>query len=126
MGIISVRHKGNFRKTETFFTNSLKRNYIDILNRYGEKGVRILKEATPSDSGETASRWKYSIERSSGTVSLIFKNDNENQGANIVKLIVFGHGLWNGGYVAGNNFVSPAIEGLLKQLANEAWREVTK
>ena len=126
MGMISVKHKGNFRKTEQFFNRGLKQDYMTILHRYGAEGVRLLAEATPENSGETASRWCYEIEKSGKNTSLVFINDNENQGVNIVKLIVFGHGLWNGGYVAGNNFVTPAIQALMTRLANEVWREVTK
>lgn len=126
MGMIKVKHKGNFKKTEKFFDHALKADYLDILHRYGREGVRLLSEATPSDSGETASSWSYEIERNSGNTVLAFINSHENQGVNVVKLIVFGHGLWNGGYVEGNDFVTPAIRALLTQIANEAWREVTK
>lgn len=126
MAMITVKHKGSFKKSEKFFTCALRRNYMDILHRYGQEGVQILAGATPTDSGETASDWKYEIERGNGTVSLVFINSHENQGVNVVRLIVYGHGLWNGGYVQGNDFVSPAIMPLLGRLANEAWREVTK
>lgn len=126
MGMISVKHRGSFRKTDRLFKSALKQDYMDILHRYGQEGVLLLSQATPESSGVTASSWSYDIEKRNGKVILAFTNSHENQGVNIVRLIVFGHGLWNGGYVAGNDFVSPAINELLRQLANEAWREVTK
>lgn len=126
MGMIKVKHKGNFSRTEQFFNRALRRDYLNILSRYGQEGVRILSEATPSDSGETANSWNYEIETNGGRVALAFTNSHENQGINVVRLIVWGHGLWNGGYVQGNDFVNPAIQPLLSELANQAWREVTK
>lgn len=126
MGMISVKHKGDFRNTERFFGKALRQDYLSILRRYGQQGVELLRAATPSESGETADAWSYEIERHEGKVILAFTNSHENRGVNIVKLIIFGHGLWNGGYVEGNDFVSPAIQQLLSKLANEAWREVTK
>lgn len=126
MGLISVKHKGSFKNAEGFFDRALKEDYLAILHHYGKEGVRLLSEATPSQSGETAASWNYEIERNGGNTILAFTNSHENQGVNVVKLIVFGHGLWNGGYVEGNDFVTPAINALLTQLANEAWREVTK
>ena len=124
--MISVKHKGSFRKTEQFFGRALKKDWMSILHRYGQEGVEILRAATPSQSGETADAWKYEIEQSSGRITIVYRNTNENDGVNVVKLIVFGHGLWNGGYVAGNDFITPAISAMLSRLANEAWREVTK
>lgn len=126
MKIITVKHKGNFNKTEGFFKRALRRDWQSIVNRYGIIGVNLLTDATPEDTGETKSKWKYEIERSGGNISLVFSNDAENQGVNIVRLIVYGHGLWNGGYVEGNDFVNPAVRPLLNDLANQAWREVTK
>ena len=126
MGMISVKHKGSFRNTERLFNRALKQDYLTILHHYGQEGVRLLSEATPTESGVTASSWSYEIERQGGNTILAFTNSHENQGVNVVKLIVFGHGLWNGGYVEGNNFVTPAINALLTKLANEAWKEVTK
>lgn len=126
MGMIKVKHKGSFRKTERFFDRALSEDYLAILHHYGSEGVRLLSEATPVGSGETAASWSYEIERGKGTTSLVFINSHENRGVNVVKLIVFGHGMWNGGYVAGNDFVTPAMHELLTRIANEVWREVTK
>ena len=126
MAMITVKHKGSFKHTESFFERALKANYMSILHKYGQEGVQILSAATPERSGETASKWNYEIEKTGSTITLAFTNDHENQGVNVVRLIVYGHGLWNGGYVQGNDFVTPAIQPLLTNLANEAWREVTK
>lgn len=124
--MISVKHKGSFKNTEKFFDRALKRDYIRILRQYGETGVDLLRNATPKDSGITAESWKYHIEEEDGTVSVVWTNDHENKGINIAILIIYGHGLHNGGYVQGNDFVTPAIRPLMSTMANQVWREVTK
>lgn len=126
MGMIKVKHKGSFKNTERFFNHALHRDWATILSRYGAEGVRLLKEATPQDSGETADSWGFEIERGNGTVTIAWTNHHENQGVNIAILIMYGHGLWNGGYVEGNDFVHPTIRPLMQELADRAWKEVTK
>lgn len=126
MAIITVKHKGSFKNTEKFFNRSLKRDYMKVLRKYGDAGVELLKQATPKDSGITSESWGYEIQQSNGQVSIIWTNNNENDGVNIAILIIYGHGLHNGGYVQGNDFVTPAIRPLLGQMADNVWREVTK
>ena len=126
MAIIKVKHKGNFNKTEKFFNRVLKRGYLNILGNYGEMGVAALRNATPSESGKTADSWGFGIEEGNGTVTLYWSNSNENNGVNIAILLVYGHGLQNGGYVQGIDFVNPAMRPIFEKIANECWKEVTK
>ena len=126
MAIITVKHKGSFKNTESFFNRALRRDYMKILRQYGETGVELLRQATPKDSGITSESWGYEIQQGNGQVSVVWTNTNENDGVNIAILIIYGHGLHNGGYVQGNDFVTPAIRPLLGQMADKVWREVTK
>jgi hypothetical protein len=126
MAIITVKHKGSFKNTEKFFDRALRRDYKKILHKYGQAGVELLKEATPVDSGVTAESWSYDIEEGKGYTSVVWKNKNSNEGMNIAILVIYGHGLENGGYVEGENFVTPAIRPLLGKMADNVWREVTK
>lgn len=126
MAIIKVKHKGSFKNTESFFNRALRRDYMKILRKYGDAGVALLQEATPKDSGITAESWGYEVEQGDGQVSIVWTNTNENEGVNIAILVIYGHGLHNGGYVQGNDFVTPAIRPLMGQMADNVWREVTK
>jgi hypothetical protein len=126
MSIIKFDHKGNFNKIERFFNRVLRMDYLNILEKYGERGVRELQAATPVDSGETANSWSYGIEKGDGTVTIYWTNSNENHGVNIAILLIYGHGLQNGGYVVGNDFVTPALEPIFIAMANESWKEVTR
>lgn len=123
---IRVVHKGNFNKTERFFNRMRHREYLNILAKYGEEGVRVLSDNTPADTGKTASSWEYGIEQSDGKTTLFWTNSNENEGTSIAILLIYGHAGMNGSYVQGIDFVSPAIQPVFKQIANEAWREIRR
>ena len=124
--MIRVVHKGSFKNTERLFDKALRRDYLNVLNKYGEQGVNALRAATPVNSGITADSWSYEIHNDGKTASISFNNSSENNGCNVVVLLMYGHGTNNGGYVQANNFVDPALEGLFGQMADEAWKEVTK
>ena len=47
--MIKVSSKGDFKNTIKFLENIKRQDYINILKKYGEKGVTKLKEATPID-----------------------------------------------------------------------------
>ena len=123
---IRVKHKGNFNNFERFCNKVLRQDYLNIISRYAEQGIQALREATPSESGETADSWNYEIEEGKGITTLYFTNSHENDGVNVAILLIYGHGTRNGGYVEGNDFVTPALQPIFKDLADSMWREVTK
>jgi hypothetical protein len=124
--MITVKHKGNFNNIERFFNRALKRDYLNIISDYAERGVKALKEATPVVSGETAAAWDYEIESGNGITTLWFTNSEEDNGVNVAILLIYGHGTRNGGYVEGIDFVSPALRPVFEDLANAMWKEVTE
>ena len=126
MGLIEVRHKGNFNKTEQFFNRALRRDYLNILAQYGQMGVNALKAATPASSGKTAESWDFGIEKGDGMVTLYWTNSNENKGVNIAILLIYGHALPNGAYVEGIDFVTPALRPIFQQIASKSWKEVVR
>jgi len=124
---IIVRNKGDFKKTEAFFKRNREQRLIAVLNKLGQKGVEALAAATPVRTGKTAASWRYILVQSNEKISIQWCNDNTTQnGDNIVTLLVRGHGTRDGSYVRGNDFVTPAIEPIFKEIADEAWAEVTK
>jgi len=126
VAMISVKHKGNFNKAERFFNRALHRNYLNILEKYGQWGVEALSAATPSDSGKTAESWNFGISEEDGKVTLYWTNSNSEDGICIAILLIYGHGLQNGSYVQGYDFASPAIRPLFNQIAEESWKEVVR
>ena len=124
--MISFRHKGDFSKATRYLEKLKEAARLSILDRYGREGVAALASATPTDSGATASAWYYEIERRNGSATLSFHNSNVNKGVNIAIILQYGHGTGTGGWVEGRDYINPAIQPIFDELANEAWKEVTK
>lgn len=124
--MISFRQKGDFKKLNSYLERLEEVIKLGKLNKYGEKGVSALSSATPVDTGLTASSWQYSINREKDSVSISFENTNINNGVSIAILLQYGHGTRNGGYVQGRDYINPAIQPLFDQIAEEAWKEVTR
>lgn len=125
--MITVKSKGDFSKTTKYLTNVRKAaNPVNILDKYGAEGVKLLSSATPVDSGVTASSWYYQIVKKNGRLELQFCNSNIQNGVPIAVILQYGHGTGTGGWVEGRDYINPAMRPLFDKLANDAWREVTK
>ena len=124
--MIGFRQKGDFSKTTKFLTK-LKQNVdISTFEKYGKKGVAALASATPVDSGLTANSWYYKIEKTNGSISLLFCNSNIQNGVPIAVILQYGHGTRNAGWVQGRDYINPANQPIFDQIVKEAWGEVTK
>lgn len=124
--MITIRQKGDFAKTTKFLERTSRINIKSILEKYGGLGVQALSNATPIDSGLTARSWGYRVEQTSSSSKLIFCNTNVNKGVPIAIILQYGHGTGTGGWVQGRDYINPAIQPIFDQLAEEAWKEVTK
>ena len=126
MGVISFKHRGNFKNTEQFLSNAQKANLKAILSAYGAEGVRALAAATPRDSGNTAGAWDYEIRINQASVCINWTNSNVNQGIPIAILIQYGHATGTGGYVQGRDYINPAMQPVFDKIANDVWKEVAQ
>lgn len=125
--MIKIISKGDFGKLAKYFKNVQKSvSEFIFLEKYGVRGVTALSNATPIDSGFTASSWFYKIKRENGKVSIEFHNSNVQSGVNIAVILQYGHGTKNGGYVVGRDYINPAIQSVFDDIAQKAWEEVTK
>lgn len=124
--MIFIKQRGSFNKTEKFLRKSFGRDYISVLQKFGQQGVSALSAATPIDSGMTAVSWSYEIKQESSRISIIWKNSNVNKGVNIAVILQYGHATRNGGYVEGTDYINPALKPIFKKMADAAWKEVTR
>ena len=124
--MISFRHKGNFSKSSQYLRRVKEAIRLGALDKYGNEGVAALASATPTDSGETAASWYYRIENNTGSVAIYFLNSNINDGVPIAVILQYGHGTGTGGWVAGRDYINPAIRPIFDKILNDVWREVTR
>lgn len=123
---VHVKVSGDFSKTMQFLNRLQHKDYLNVLAKYGERGVEALKSATPIDSGKTADSWYYEIEQDRNQTTISWCNDNVNEGVVIAAIIQYGHGTGNGAYVEGTDYINPAMKAIFDDLANECWKEVTR
>lgn len=125
MGLVRFKHRGNFNRVERFLNRVSDREYLNVLDHYGQMGVEALSKATPVDTGLTASSWTYEIERNRDQTTISWLNTNTNQGVNIAVILQYGHGTGTGGYVQGRDYINPAMRPVFDKIADQAWREVS-
>lgn len=124
--MISVTTKGDFKNFNKFVKHMSRRDYLKIVEKYARMGVEALSEATPIDTGETASLWDYKIYNTKRSTKIVWTNDNVTRdGTPIPVLLQFGHATKDGGYVEGIDFINPALAPVFKKMAEQVWKEVT-
>ena len=119
-----LKSSGSFKNITRFLETMRKRRIYEVLETYGEEGVRALRNATPRDSGETAESWSYEIEDLENAYYIHWRNSHRSGGTPVVIFIQYGHGTRNGGYVQGVDFINPALKELFDEMADKLWKEV--
>lgn len=122
--LISFKNSGNFDNLSKFLESMRMKKYLGVLNKFGEQGVSALRSSTPVDTGLTANSWSYNIDIESDHASIYFTNSNIHEGVNIAIILQYGHGTGTGGYVAGRDYINPAMRPIFDEMANAAWKEV--
>lgn len=129
MGKTYFKHVGNFSKTMKFLNHILRKDYMNLLNKYGHEGVLALMDATPVDTGVTALSWNYVIEedKEKGLITLTFTNSNVvSDWANVAILLQYGHATRNGGWVEGIDYINPALKPIFDKIARDAWLDIVE
>ena len=122
--MIQCTVRGDFKKTTSFLKRIQKLDFASTLDKYGERGVKALAEATPVRSGKTAASWSYEIKKGHNEVSIFWTNSNINDGVPIAVILEYGHGTGWGSYVQGRHYISPAIRPVFDEIAEAVWKEV--
>lgn len=122
--MITLSSSGNFDRTFRFLKKMQNLRIQNILEKYAQQGVQALSQATPLDTGRTASSWSYEVEVGNETATIHWMNSNVNKGVNIAVILQFGHGTGTGGYVQGRDYINPAMRPIFDRIAEEVWREV--
>ena len=127
MPAIIFTSSGSFRDAEAFLQRMSKANIKKVLDKYGQMGVAALQAATPVDTSASAQAWRYKVANGGGMWRLSWHNDNKTStGVPIVIMLQYGHGTGTGGYVAGEDFINPAIKPLFDRIVTEVRSEVVR
>lgn len=124
--MIRFKQKGDFSKVTKYLERAKEVIHLGMLDKYGQKGVDALSSATPIDTGLTAESWRYEIVNKNGSARINFCNSNIQNGVPIAIILQYGHGTGTGGWVQGRDYINPSIQPIFDEIANEAWREVTR
>ena len=125
MAGISVSSSGSWDDTENWLKRMASGSAIfDQLSHYGAAGVAALKAATPTESGETAEAWFYEVVKKRGSWSIVWGNNHVEDGRQIAVLLQYGHGTRTGGYVAGEDYINPALRPIFDQAVADGWKVV--
>lgn len=124
--MITFRQKGDFQKLTRFLERAKEAPRLGGLDKYGQAGVAALSSATPVDSGLTARSWYYRVTNEGGSAVISFHNSNIQNGVPIAIILQYGHGTGTGGWVEGRDYINPALRPIFDEIAEKAWKEVTK
>jgi len=124
--MIGFKQKGNFDATQSYLKRMQKLSRMTIFDKYGKLGAQALAQATPVDTGLTASSWYYRVEYGETQTKIIYCNSNINKNVSIAMILQYGHGTGTGGWVEGRDYINPALRPVFDAFAKEAWEEVTR
>jgi len=123
--MISFTSSGSFERTFRFLHVVRNLRIDHVMNEAGRTGVNALAHATPVETGRAASSWSYEVNRKGSIFEIVWKNSDIEDGFPVAIMLQFGYGTGTGGYVAGRDYINPAIQPIFDQIANEVWKVVT-
>lgn len=124
--MITLSYKGDLNKTNKFLKRDHFATLRHVLKQYGKQGVDALSLATPRRTGKTANSWSYKIKQTKESIVIEWNNSNIQNGVPIALILQYGHGTSTGGYVTGIDYINPALRPIFDEIAQAAWKEVTK
>lgn len=126
VGVISFKLTGNFDRSTRWLQKLQRAEFYKRVNAIAAQGTSALASATPVDSSKTAQSWSHEVKITRTSCRVEWHNSNVNQGVPIPIILQYGHGTGTGGYVAGRDYINPAIRPIFDKIAEDVWSEVTR
>ena len=126
--MFNVTVSGQFKETlNKWYSMLYKVNALDkFVSNTADDGLRALVANTPVDTGYTASRWGYKINKSDGSYTITYVNDNMADQVPVVILLSNGHVTLDGGWVEGEDFIHEALDPIIEKAHLDLVKEVSK
>lgn len=122
---ISFRSRGSTQHMDAFLASMQRLNIQSLVEPYAQMGVDALSAATPVDTGLAAASWFYEIISSGDSITIAWHNSDNEGGFPVAVMLQYGYSTGTGGYVAGRDYINPAIRPIFDQIANGVWKVVT-
>jgi len=123
--VIKITTSGSTKKTQSFLRSMRNLDIRNFCEAAGERGVIALRSSTPVDSGLTAASWSYEVRVEGDKTIISWLNTHNESGVNIAVILQYGHGTGTGGWVAGRDYINPAIKPIFDSIADDVWKKVT-
>lgn len=123
--MFSMSTRGSYKNIMGYLKRAKEEQVRALLIAYAEEGVAALASATPKDSGVTADSWGYEITVANGRTTISWTNSNVHKGFPIAVALQYGHGTGTGGYVAGIDYINPAIRPIMDEISNKVLKAVS-
>lgn len=123
--MISFVVKRSGRRTEDSLQRMRDGDIYKSLDSAAKMGVNALASSVPQDSGLAADSWSYEIKRSRGSVTIIWTNNDIENGFPVAIMLQYGYGTGTGGYVQGRDYINPTMKPVFDDIADQVWRAVT-
>lgn len=129
--MIKLKSNGKYTETTKYLKkisgSDLVNTEVSIIRKYADDVIRRLQDATPRDTGKTASSWSYKILMDNNKVVLEVYNQNISKGGACVAILLqYGHATPGGTYVEGIDYINPACKPYFDKIEEVVWKEVAK
>ena len=124
--MIKASASGDFGDTIGYLEKMQSGDVFKDLTKYGEMGITALARATPVDTGETAHSWGARVGAVGNLYFIEWFNTHNDGGPPVAILIQYGHGTGTGGYVAGRDFINPAMRPVFDKIVDDVWGKVKR
>lgn len=123
--MISAKSSGSTDNLERALRKLQRLDITPILHDAGKAGVTALEQATPRDTGLAAGSWGYHIRKTRRGISIVWTNSDVESNFPVAIMLQYGYATGTGGYVAGRDYINPAIRPIMDKIASDVWRAVT-
>lgn len=121
---ISLTSRGDFKRTDQFLKKLAKGDLYRNLDSLAKRGQAALASATPVNTALASMSWGYEIEIGRRQSKIVWTNSDIENGFPVVVMLQYGYATGTGGYVRGRDFINPAIQPVMDDIAEKVWKEV--
>lgn len=123
--MISIAVSGSYDKTRAFLQKIARGDIFQQVDSLALEGDRALANATPTETGLAAGSWTHEVTISGSSCTISWTNTDVESGFPVAIMLQYGYSTGTGGYVAGRDYINPAIRPVMDNIADKVWKVVT-